>query len=259
MKRNISKYPLRILLVEDDEDVREDCADQLRRMFPKAIIEKAASRDEARALILAAYHRGAPYDVAIIDLQLPESVGGLDVRDTSVASFIIEKFGVRVTRLVQWTAYPEDRAVADFRREKDIPRSGIVYQVISKRDLDWPAKLEEFIKRTIAEISVGQWLDDPYFRQMRGGGTAIVTRHPAATRAPLDIPAYVQAVLDVWPLLEHHRRLEAQNTFRNTEWEIVEASGQARLAHARTAQALTEAQDNARIFAQVMSRDKERP
>jgi hypothetical protein len=225
---------------------------RLRRKFPFAQIDEAGSRQEAKTLIKAALNPYQPYDIAILDLKLPEVTGELETRDTSLASLIIDTFGRLTTRLIQWTAFPEDTSIDKFREQSTIPQSGIVYEVLSKRDIGWPRKMEEFINRFVAEKTVGSWLDDDYFKQMRNRSLAVISRRPAAVRAPVDIPAFVLALIDMWRLLEPHRRQEAIATFEGTEWELAEVAGGVKLTNPKTVEAVEDARENARIFAEVI-------
>jgi signal transduction histidine kinase len=85
------RAPLQILLVEDNEDIRELTASMLRR----AGHEVAAAEDGARAIELAS---AQPFHVALVDIGLP-GMGGVEV-----GAHLRRIFGAR-TRLVAVTGY----------------------------------------------------------------------------------------------------------------------------------------------------------
>lgn len=250
MNQDIMACPLRILVAEDLDAPRKALLKLLHLRFPYASIDEARCLADARAFILHAYAQDRPYDIAVLDLKLPEDVGGIPSIDTSLAELIIDRFGPRTTRLVQWTGFPEESAIPEFEKKNRIPQSGIIFEVISKVKSDWGKKIKTFINRLIAEKTVGRWLDDPYFKQMRDR-SLVVTSRPGVARSPVDIPAYIHALISVWPALESHRKLEALATFQDTEWELTESEEGVKLTDARSAQALTDAEENARIFTKL--------
>jgi len=254
MSPYLSKYALRLLIAEDVEAARIDCVDRLHRKFRNAQIDEAASWEEAKELIIKAYKLGLPYDCAVLDLQLP--TGGIVSPNTSIPQLILDMFGRNRTWLIQWTAYPEDQAIKMFQDRNHIPQSGIVFEVISKRDVLAQPKMERFIERLIAEKSVGHWLEDPHFARMRQHAAAAVSARPGIDHPPVSLPGFIHALVDVWPLLENHRKREALDTFKGTDWEIEEAGDTARLKDKRRAQALQDAQENAQLFEEVISRQR---
>jgi hypothetical protein len=262
MNQYIKKCPVQILIVEDNENERIDCVDLLKRRFPGAHIYEAGSCDEAQDLICDAYNRGRPYDCAILDLKVPKIIGGIKSPNTEVGQAILDKFGPAATRLIQWTAHPDDHAIDSFKEAYSIAssglsKSGIIYEVIPK-DVSWPKRMVEFIDRLIAEKAVGKWLDDPYFTRMRDRSVAVIAHRPLAGRTPVDIPAYVQALMGVWSILEPHRRLEALATFKGTEWQLAESEGEVKLTNPCTEQIMEDARENARTLAEVMRADTHR-
>jgi len=259
MNPYINKYPVRLLVVEDQEVDRIECVDRLRRKFPNAHIEEAGSRDEAFGRVLEAHSHNLPYDCAVLDLKIPNSLGEIPSPNTSIARLIIDKFGRTATRLVQWTAYPEDQAIRQFQDDNKIPQSGIVYEVISKREMEWPVKLEQFIYRLIAEKTVGRWLDDPYFQRMRQRSASIASKRPEFDCPPVSLPGFLSVLMEVWTLLENYRKSEALDTFHGSDWEITEEGGQVRFRHERVAQAMQDARENAKIFEDIMLRRDEKP
>ncbi|OIQ87083.1 hypothetical protein GALL_310730 [mine drainage metagenome] len=255
MKHNLRNYPVRILIVEDIEDSLDECVHFLRQIFPNAIIDSAVTRDEAVHLVLDAHARRQPYDCAILDLRLPNNI--TDDRPnatTSIARLIIDKFGRNTTRLLQWTSYPEDEAIKEFINDYKIPQSGIVFEMISKTDVDHASKMAAFIKRLIAEKTVGLWLDDAYFAKLRQGDIAVVSKKACIDRPPVSLPGFVDALLTVWGFLDEHRRGQALDSLRGTDWEIAIESGKPKLKSERLVQALRDAHENAEIFDQILAR-----
>src|SRR5438046_2879804 len=94
------------------------------------------------------------------------------------------------------TQYPvklllvEDHDSRLFRAHHRVPKTGIVYEVISKEDCEGPDKMEAFISRLIAEKGVGCWLDHEYFINMRNRSIAVVSRRPGADRPPVGLLGY---------------------------------------------------------------------
>jgi CheY-like chemotaxis protein len=247
MNRYIKNYQLHLLVAEDIEVSRIECVDLLRTEFTNAEIDQAASIEDGSRLIK---ETKTPYDCAILDLKLP--LNGMYVATTQLAEEILDRFGPTRTRLIQWTGYPEEPAIATFRKHNRIPQSGIVYEVLSKSDLLWPDKMVDFVTRIVAEQAIGQWLDDPYFARLREGRQTAVVAKGAEEVAPVNLPAFLDALLDVWPLLEPYRKGQALKTFQGTDWEIGLLSGAAQLTNARAAQAIADAKESQKLFEQLL-------
>lgn len=236
-----------MIIVEDLEPVRKECCEFLRRRFPNLQLDEAESRDDASALLLKAYEDSTPYDCAILDLKLPKVRGTAPESGTSLAGLVVtlvKDFGTRPTWIMQWTAYPEDEAIARFKADTRLRDLGITYEVIPKNDTLGPSKMLNFFDRLLAEKVCGRHLDHSYFKSQHRESVVSSSRYYAEGRPPVSMPGFVQALVDHWQFLLPHRREEALQALQGTLWELVESAGGVELAVGRTKEAMREAGEN---------------
>ncbi len=75
---------LRILIVEDDENVLTQLGSLLRAAFPAVQVEIADTTEHGLALVQQSKETKRPYDVIILDFHLPRHTGEVAETDTSI-------------------------------------------------------------------------------------------------------------------------------------------------------------------------------
>jgi hypothetical protein len=168
MKSSLLEYPLKVFILEDQAPILDDCVGRMERSFRGGLlIEKYECRMDALEAIRRADRLSEPYDAAILDLKVPDHPGEDDYADMRVPKLFFELFGSTKTQLLQWTAYPEDKAIAEFIRDFGLPKQGHTYEVLSKENIDWPYIMKDFLLRASAEKHLGRVLDDPSLELLR--------------------------------------------------------------------------------------------
>ena len=99
----------RILIVEDDDDARQQLVALFREVFPNARIDAAGTVEEGLKLIRDAVGRKEPYDIAILDFKLPRSQGENPEVDESLCMEIRDS--MRKTIVGHITGFPNDEIV----------------------------------------------------------------------------------------------------------------------------------------------------
>ena len=132
---------LKLLIVEDDRDARENLSLLLKQEFPDAAVESAEAVDIALALI--DIHE--PFDIAILDFRLPISVGlSPSMGHRSMCNRIREKS--KNTIVFHFSAYLED---AEFKQHLEDVHMGEndPLQVFDKNDTLYPDKIVNTVKK----------------------------------------------------------------------------------------------------------------
>ena len=134
----------RFLIVEDDPPTLESLELVIRTEFPDAVIETSATLNRARLLVSETQ---SPYDVAILDVMLPEEVGQQPEPDVRLC-LRIAALG-KALRLMHITACADEEPVkdhlADFHSKYDDVRASWY----SKMDSAWMANLLNDLKAFI--------------------------------------------------------------------------------------------------------------
>jgi len=134
----------RFLIVEDNPDTLDSLVLVIRTEFPDAEIETAATLKRAGLLVSETQ---SPYDVAILDVMLPEARGEQPEADVNLCRRIAER--EKAMRVMHITAYPEESPVrlhlAEFHSKYDDVRASWY----SKLEKDWVDKLLKDLKAFI--------------------------------------------------------------------------------------------------------------
>jgi CheY-like chemotaxis protein len=98
----------RLLVVEDDEPTRRRIREEVEASIPDAKIETAASFEEAQEWVRTALAEVNPFDVVILDIQLPKG-GGLTMVTDELCGPISAAFPQAL--VIHCTAYGENEVV----------------------------------------------------------------------------------------------------------------------------------------------------
>ena len=129
----------KIFIVEDDESTRKNLIDVLKLDFPSADIEFTGEVDLALNLI----NNHEPFDIAILDVRLPNSLGHPNKwNDRSICNRIRDKSGI--TAVFHFSSHLEE---ADIKQHLEDVHSNDKYAPwFDKRDVDYPTKIVNAIK-----------------------------------------------------------------------------------------------------------------
>ncbi len=256
MNTDLRTAPLRILVVEDVANVREELVDYLREELPGAHIEEAADVTVGLRLLHEAAERESPYDFAVLDLKLPQEIGKSAAEpDTSLAEAIVRSFGTTRTRIIQCTGHADDDAIARLKADATLKKLNLSYTVVSKEDTSFPTKVIEIIDRHLPDVVIGTRLDHPYLSAPTRG--IHYTRHAPGYAPPFSIPGLVQATVDHWNQLSEDRRKTALRVFHGTEWELEEIKPTGvQLKADRSRRLLLEAKENAEALREFARRTR---
>ena len=129
----------KILIVEDEKSTRENLIDVLKQHFPSGVIEYTEDVDQALDMI----HRHEPFDIAILDVRLPKSLGLANERnDRSICNRIRDTSGA--TAVFHFSSHLEE---ADIKQHLEDVHSNDKYAPwFDKRDVDYPTKIVNAIK-----------------------------------------------------------------------------------------------------------------
>jgi two-component system, cell cycle sensor histidine kinase and response regulator CckA len=97
----------RILVMDDEEGVRNVCGNALRKMGQEVVLVETG--EGAIAAVMKAHQQGARFDVALLDLTIRNGLGG---KETLLA---LRKLDPQITAVVM-SGYADDPVVADFKR-----------------------------------------------------------------------------------------------------------------------------------------------
>lgn len=105
------REPIRILIVEDVDEVRQDLRAALERKCPETavVIDEACCVREAKEHIEALKERGLAYDIALLDFRLPLEAGGNPEGDEELCPAISAMN--REALVVHMTAFIEDSTI----------------------------------------------------------------------------------------------------------------------------------------------------
>jgi len=95
----------RVLIMDDEEIIRTVAAASLSRFG--YIVDKAANGEEAIKKYKAAYEKGVPYNVVILDLTVPGGIGGRDAMKK------LREIDPEIRAIVS-SGYPNDPIIADY-------------------------------------------------------------------------------------------------------------------------------------------------
>lgn len=128
----------RFLIVEDEDDARQQLAALFREVFPNARIDAGGTVDEGLQLIRDAVERKEPYDIAILDFKLPRSQGENPEVDESLCIEIRDS--MPRTLIGHITGFPDDPTI-ESHVERTHPFTDPRGFFIDKRDADWATVL----------------------------------------------------------------------------------------------------------------------
>jgi len=128
----------RILIVEDDDDTRQQLVVLFREVFPNARIDAGGTVDEGLKLIRDAVERKEPYDIAILDFKLPRNRGENPEVDESLCIEIRDS--MPGTLIGHFTGFPDDSIIKS-HVERTHPFTDPRGFFIDKRDENWATDL----------------------------------------------------------------------------------------------------------------------
>lgn len=137
----------RILIVEDQPDTLQQLEQLIREAFPGSQVDVAKTVDEAQKLFDRSLRPLAPYDVAILDLKLPMSMGENPEFDFSIGEAFRDSSPETI--LVQVTAY--DKELSDKRYREHKERLCELGRLYLAKKAGWSRKLIEEIRASLHE------------------------------------------------------------------------------------------------------------
>ncbi len=142
----------RILILEDAAATTNVLVPCLEEAMPGAVVQTAATADEALQLARESSDSGQPYDIVILDAKVPQSEGA----NPDVHPMVCLDIGRKAPNalIVHFTAYPTDSAVTEqlYRQLKQQMAGRVA--LIDKNDPDYMAKLLQMANRFIYETRI---------------------------------------------------------------------------------------------------------
>jgi CheY-like chemotaxis protein len=158
---------MRILIVEDDSNVREGLVSALQGDYPDWQIDEAESVNETKRKILSSIEDGRPYDLTILDYHLPENKAGEHAEGSPrLTDFVVRNLPDAL--IIQATAYNENELIESRLLH---PNLQIVF---IKKDANstWVKKMSEVAGQRLFGDPIAKQLDEIF-----GFESPVVTYH----------------------------------------------------------------------------------
>jgi CheY-like chemotaxis protein len=195
-------YGLRILVVDDEEDVVRLVSYDLRRAFADSVVDVAGTVAEAEVKLRVSVDECQTYDVVILDFMLPPDAPGQNPEPDHSLGYLVRDCSIQ-SLIVHVTAYQDDPRFRSFLRYKDA--SSDVGRLCVAKGEGWTKQLIEAIHHNVAPYRLRLQFDSLFRRQrdpsLRQGTPRGWTAGSSERRRSLEIAALCAEASRHWEFL----------------------------------------------------------
>lgn len=199
------------LIVDDDWATCEYLAKRLRHHVPDLIVETALSVQESKIALASHHARNCPFDVAILDMKIPETTGGNPEINLSLCDEIHTYYqrAFERTWVIHSSAFDDDTKVREHcARPHNYPLRNSYLQeadrIISKLSITWMEDIGLKLKRYLFALRIKQQLAELFADAgFSNSHSSFLTRCAGRGRHGLTfkIASLIRDVDRGWPLL----------------------------------------------------------